>query len=107
MTEQHPPEHSAAATELRLDLLLGRKVLTSSGRTAGRIEEFRTAVVSGERAIVEYVIGGAGLLERLNVGFRQILGLGRSGHVARWDQIDLSDPRRPRLRCAVDQLKRI
>lgn len=107
MTEQHQPERPAGAGEMRLDLLLGRKVLTDSNRTAGRIEEFRTSVVDGERVIVEYVIGGVGLMERLNVGFRQIFGLATSGRVARWDQIDVGDPQHPRLRCAIDQLKRM
>ena len=90
MSDEHQSAHPADGAELRLDLLLGRKVLAA-----------------GERVIFEYVIGGAGLMERLNVGFRQIVGLGTSGHVARWDQIDVSDPRRPRLRCAIDQLKRV
>jgi hypothetical protein len=92
--------------ELRLEDLLGRRVLTADHRIAGRIEEFRTAVLHGERVIVEYVLGRMGLMERLNVGLRRLFGLATGGLVARWDQIDLTDPERPTLLCPIDQLKK-
>jgi hypothetical protein len=44
------------------------------------------------------------LMERLNVGVKALFGIGRGGRVARWDQIDLSDPDHPRLTCSVDEL---
>jgi hypothetical protein len=88
--------------EVRLQDLLGREVHDRDGRRAGRIEEFRAAR-TGE--IVAVAIGAAGLLERLDLGARLILGAHARGKVARRDQIDLSDPKRPRLTCRVDELE--
>ena len=67
------------AVRLHLADVLGR-----NGQRMGRIEE----------------------LERMNLGVKMILGLRGGGYVARWDQIDLSDPDRPRLTCAVDELQK-
>ena len=73
-----------ATREIHLDRLLGREVLGRNGQRMGRIEE----------------------LERMNLGVKMILGLRGGGYVARWDQINLSDPDRPRLTCAVDELQK-
>jgi hypothetical protein len=92
---------------LRLDRLIGREVHTAGKRRVGRLEEFR-AVRRGNRWIVtEYVIGAAGLTERLGLGARQILGLKQpGGYVARWDQLDLSNPDHLRLTCPLEELRR-
>jgi hypothetical protein len=46
-------------------------------------------------------------MERLGLGVRLILGIKRAtGYVARWDQLDLSNPDRPTLKCAVESLQR-
>jgi hypothetical protein len=57
--------------------------------------------------ITEWVIGSAGLLERLGFGVRMILGLHADrSFVARWEQVDISEPERPCLTCSVDELRR-
>jgi hypothetical protein len=56
---------------------------------------------------MEYVIGAAGLMERLGVGFKLLFGKAGAGYVARWDQLDISDPERPRLTCGVEELRRL
>ena len=61
--------------ELRIDRLLGRRVLAPNGRPAGRLEEFRAEVRDGHCIVTEYVIGAAGLIERLGVAARGLLGL--------------------------------
>jgi hypothetical protein len=93
--------------ELRLDRLLGRRVLGRNNRPAGRLEEFRAEVRGQGCVITEIVIGSAGLLERLGVGVRLLFGRVPGGYVARWDQVDLSDPARPRLKCAFEELRRL
>ena len=93
--------------ELRLDRLLGRQVLTVNGRPMGRLEEFRVDKHGHELTITEYVIGAAGLFERLGVGVKLLLGRHVGGYVARWDQLDITDPDRPRLTCAVEDLRRL
>ena len=53
------------------------------------------------------MIGAAGLLERLGLGARLILGIDHAGgYVARWDQMDLSNPNSPRISCPVKELRR-
>lgn len=91
----------------RLDRLLGREVLTANNRRLGRIEEFHADRQGSSWVITEFVIGSAGLMERLGLGVRLILGVEpAAGYVARWDQIDLKDPERPRLTCSVSELRR-
>lgn len=96
-----------AEGEVRLDLLIGREVLAGNNRRIGRLEEFRADVRNGTCVVTEMVIGVAGLLERLNLGVKMLLGRKRGGYVARWDQIDLSDPVHPRLTCSVSELRPI
>ena len=95
------------AGTIRLERLLGRQVLARDNRLVGRLEEFRVEAGSGTWRVTEYVIGKAGLLERLGLGVRLVLGLRLRGHVARWDQIDISDPDHPRLTCAVEELRQV
>jgi hypothetical protein len=95
------------SVSLRLDRLLGRRVLTANNRPIGRIEEFRAERRGEDWIVTEYVIGAAGLAERLGLGVRLILGIKRaSGYVARWDQMDLSNPARLRISCPVEDLRR-
>ena len=96
-----------AEGEVRLDLLIGRQVLAGNNRRVGRLEEFRAEVRDGACVVTEMVIGVAGLLERLGLGVKMVLGKKRGGYVARWDQIDLSDPTHPPLTCSVTELRPI
>ena len=99
---------------INVELLLDREVRDASGRRAGRIEEVR-ARKEGDEIIVEaYHLGPEALLERLAAPvFRfapfRALGLHRHAHGrrVRWDQLDLSDPERPVLRCTVDELQKL
>jgi hypothetical protein len=92
--------------ELRLERLLGRQLLGRDGRPAGRVEEFRAEMRGGAWVITELVIGSAGLVERLGVGAKLLFGRPRGGCVARWDQVDVSDPDRPRLTCPLEELRK-
>jgi len=93
--------------EIRLDRLLGQRVLAKNNRTIGRLEEFRAEVRGDAWVISEYVIGEVGLVERLHLGVRLLLGSKRGGYIARWDQLDISDPEQPRLLCAPSELQEI
>ena len=94
------------ARELRLDRLVGRQVLTVNNKPMGRLEEFRAEKHGRGLTIGEYVIGAAGLFERLGMGVNMLLGRRAGGYVARWDQLDISDPERPRLTCGIEELRR-
>ena len=92
---------------LRLDQVVGREIHAANNRRIGRLHEVRAERRGSSWVITEYVIGAAGLIERLGLGVRVILGFERpTGYVARWDQVDFSNPRRPTLTCAVAELHR-
>src|SRR3954470_19346343 len=92
---------------VRLDRLIGRQIRTGNNRQLGRLEECRAERRGDAWVITEWVIGSAGLLERLGLGVRMIVGM-RAGKsfVARWDQLDLSNPDMPRLNCSLEDLKK-
>ena len=94
--------------EVRLDRLVGRMVTTANHRRLGRVEEIRVEKRGAGCVVAAYVLGRAGLAERLGSGLRLLVGRrGRSaGFVVRWDQLDISDVERPRLLCPVDELAR-
>jgi len=91
--------------EVYLDDLLGRVVVARNNRAVGRLEEFHTEQHGDYFHIVEFVIGSAGLMDRLNMGVRALFGKGASGKIARPDQIDITDPTRPRLTCSIRDLQ--
>jgi hypothetical protein len=93
--------------ELRLDRLVGRQVLALNHRPAGRLHEFRAEMRGQACVITGFVIGSAGLLERLDMGVRLLFGRKLGGYLARWDQLDLSAPEVPRLTCPVEELQKL
>ena len=93
--------------ELHLDRLLGREVFARNNQRVGRLEEFRAEKRGRTLTIVEYVVGGAGLLERLHVGLKLLFGRHAGGYIVRWDQLDISDPEHPRLTCGVEELRKL
>jgi hypothetical protein len=93
--------------EVRLDRLLGRQVLARNNQPMGRLEEFHAEKRGGGCVVVGFAIGVAGLVERLGLGVKLLFGARGGGYVARWDQIDLSDPEHPRLTCEVEELQTV
>ncbi|MEH2172132.1 hypothetical protein [Nostoc sp.] len=101
-----------ATREIHLELLLGKQVLDSTGKSAGRIEEVRAEQQGKEWVIQEYLIGTTAVLERLSawtIGLRILHFLGahkiHNGYTISWEQLDLTDPEKPRLLCTLDDLK--
>ena len=98
-------------TEINLDLVLGRPVLTRNGVSLGRIEAINVVPHGDAWVISEFHIGPDALLERLAVGLLPRLlreavqrrGRGRRHRIA-WHQIDITDPRNPRLTCDEAQV---
>lgn len=92
------------ATEIHLEMLLGRPVFDSLGRRIGRIEEVIARDEGHETVIEEFHTGPAALVERLSAeiaprwfdrGFR-----------IPWDKLDLSDPSRPVTTCTLEELQK-
>ena len=96
--------------QVHAELLLGEKVFALNGRPIGRLEEIRTAKNRGHYFVSEFLVGNYAVLERLaawSIGraLLRVLGAKREeGYRIRWDQLDLSDPQRPRLLCDVEEL---
>jgi sporulation protein YlmC with PRC-barrel domain len=99
--------------EVKLELLLGRRVVDINGARAGRIEEVLADRDGDELLVTHYLVGRYGLFERfsiLHVGVGLLRYLGSRAHSAHphripWDKMDLSDPEHPRLSCSIDELK--
>ena len=94
--------------EAHVERLLGRQVVDAQGRRVGRIEEIRVERQGPEWVVHSYVLGVDGLLERLAAGSIAVALLGplavrRRRQTLGWDELDLSDPERPRLRPARDE----
>jgi hypothetical protein len=93
--------------ECHLHDLLGRELVGANNRRVGHIEEFRAERRGGVWISTGVYIGLAGLLERLDVAAKLLFGGKRRGYFARWDQIDVSNPQKPKLTCPVEQLEKI
>lgn len=100
--------------ELRLQQLLGKQVMDTTGQNVGRIEEVRAMQQGEDWVIQEYLVGTTAILERLSawtVGLKLLSLLGAhkifSGYRIPWDKLDLTDPDRPLLRCSIEELKEI
>jgi hypothetical protein len=98
---------------IHVQLLLGEKVLARNGQPIGRLEDIRTEKDRGHFFVSEFLVGSYAFLERFaawRMG-RMLLRLfgarRREGYRIRWDQLDLSDPHRPRLLCDVNELLRL
>ena len=98
---------------VRLERLLGRKVIDVNGKNAGKIEEVRAHVRDGVCVVESFELGRQGLLERLSISDLSLAmvrvlgarrGTGAKGHRVPWQQMDVSDPKHPRLRCAKEEL---
>ena len=98
----------AEKNELRAELLLGRKVRSIHGHVVGRIEEMRAEREHDYWVVTEFHVGPTALIERLAVRHFGITLPGRAhGYRVRWNQLDLSNPRHPRLTCHLEELERL
>jgi len=91
--------------------LLGRIVRDTNGRKVGRIEEIEVETNSKGAYVTAFVVGAAGLLERMSLkGFAPLflpsLVKRSEKNACRipWDKMDLSNPRKPRSRCPREEL---
>jgi len=96
--------------EVHLELLIGRRVFALNGRSVGRLEEVRAELnPRGDCFVSEFLIGTYGMLERLSVwrigrAILRTLHLRKEGYRVHWEQLDLTDPSHPQLKCEIDEL---
>lgn len=91
--------------DVKVQLLLGTKVHDLAGVKVGRIEEIRVDRRDNDLVVQAYLIGASGWIERLSAWtlvrpIRRSLGLRHIyfAYEVPWQDMDLSDPKRPRLR---------
>jgi hypothetical protein len=95
-----------ARVEVRLERVVGRKVLAPDGRSIGRLQEIRVSLADGEWVVTECHIGTAALLERLAGRILKFPRVFNRGFAASWDQIDWTARGGLRLLCPVEELRR-
>jgi hypothetical protein len=78
----------------------------------GRLEEVQAELHADRCLVTEFHVGFYAIFERLaawNIGraFLHLIGARRKsgGYRVPWEELDLSNPDRPRLRCQVVRLK--
>jgi hypothetical protein len=91
--------------ELKADHLIGRLVVAMNGRRIGRLEELRAKRAGSLWIVTGYVVGAGGLVERLALGARHIVGLTPGAYLVHWDQLALSERGPLRLTCPVGALE--
>ncbi|MEO8193033.1 MAG: hypothetical protein ABI681_04225 [Gemmatimonadales bacterium] len=99
--------------EVRLLEVLGRKVVDSSGKHIGRLEEIEVERGDDSCAIKSYIVEHRGLLDRTSswavpTSIRLLLAKRRTSapYRVRWEQMDMSDPRHPKALLPSDELER-
>ena len=96
--------------DVHVELLLGTRVRDVDGNVVGRIEEFR--VDRDDARLESYLIGASALIERLSA-WTLVRPIARALHSRKlyhlydvdWQDMDLSDPKRPKLRIAKKDLR--
>jgi hypothetical protein len=98
--------------EVNVELLLGTKVRDLDGVEVGRIEEIRVERDDKSCLVEAYLIGASALIERLSAWtlvrpIERFLGARKlyTQYQVAWNDMDLSDPRHPRIRIAKRDLR--
>jgi hypothetical protein len=92
---------------VRLQALVGELVHDVNGARVGRIRSVHAEREGDDCVVREYELGAAALLSRLGISALRLAGgrLRREPLCVPWDQLDISDPERPRLKCTREELK--
>ena len=98
--------------EINVELLLGTKVRDVDGIEVGRIEELRVEREENACLVEAYLIGASAVIDRLSAWtlarpIARFLGVHKlyALYQVAWNDMDLSDPRHPRLRIAKRDLR--
>jgi hypothetical protein len=94
---------------IRLQALVGELVRDVNGERVGRIRSVQAERVGDECLVRDYELGGEALLSRLGISALRLVGWRRGGEplCVPWDQLDVSDPEHPRLRCTKEELEKM
>ena len=106
-------EMASPAHEVNAELLIGREVVDVNGKRVGHIEEMIAARRGTDLVVTEFHVGRGALAERLSahgaaMTFLNLFGAHRRSkepYRIKWRDLDLSDPKHPRLTKSVDDLE--
>ena len=92
--------------KIHFELLLGKLVRDPEGARVGHILAVRAEREGDDCVVRDFELGTAALLSRLGISAARVAGLPVRSEPLRvpWDQLDLSDPEHPRLRCLLSEL---
>ncbi len=98
--------------ELHVEHLIGRRVHDVDGKSVGRVHELCVENVDGEWVVTELHFGPAAIFERMagfviQLPFFSLIPRGPKIRRARWQDLDLSDPRHPKLRVTRESLDHV
>jgi len=92
--------------KVHVELLLGCRVLDVNDRVVGRIRSIHARRRGHDYVVEEYRIGPTAFLEGLGISTARMIGFQWGEPLCiPWQKLDLSDPERPRLRCAKEELQ--
>ena len=99
---------------VNLEKAIGKKVYDSDGKVAGRLEEVHGDWRGDECIVKYYTLATKKKSKSMTLSHVLMFLLRQMGAqktqgaaVVTWDQMDLSDPKRPRLRVRAEELVRI
>ena len=89
--------------QVRLQELLGRRVRDADGKVLGHIMEISATWRGKECYVDAFHLGTAALLSRLGISAARLVGwpLAREPKRIPWQEMDLSDPEKPRVKADV------
>jgi len=98
--------------ELNAELLIGTKVVDADGEGVGRIQEFSVEREEKACLVNAYLIGVSGLVDRLSA-WTLLRPINKFLHTHKlyslyevpWQDMDLTDPRHPKLRTVRRDLR--
>jgi len=100
--------------DINVELLVGTKVRDVNGESVGHIEELRVERDGNSCRVESYLIGASALVERL-AAWTLVRPVVRAMHARKlyrlydvpWQEMDLSDPARPKLRISMNDLRHV
>ena len=95
-----------SAKKVNAELLLGRLVRDPEGVRLGRIVAIEVERDGDDTVVREYRLGSTALLAVFGISARDFIGWRSDAKPVRvpWDQMDISDPSRPRLLCPAAEI---
>lgn len=98
--------------EAHVERLLGKTVHDVNGDAIGRLEEMIVEIIDGEAVVTEFHVGPAAMLERIagfleDVPYFHLLPFPTWAYHVGWQQMDLRDPSKPRVKVPKSDLQRV